>query len=240
MSVLPAWFYNEMQQKGVDFSDSAQVEVFDRNQRSSAETEQELIDRLGIAKDHTVIDLGTGTGTFAVQASRTGAHVYAVDISLAMLDYARNKARAADRSNIEFHHAGFLTYEHRANPVDFIVTKAALHHLPDFWKMVAFLRMAAMLKEGGVLYLRDVVFSFDPTEYRTRIDAWIERVSKPVGEGFIASDFEMHVREEYSTFGWIVEGMLGRAGFKIDQADYFTKEYAQYFCTKVGTHPPSN
>lgn len=233
MTLLPAWFYNELQQVGVDFEDTEQVAAFDRNQGSSAATEQALIDRLGISRQHTVIDLGTGTGSFAIQAARNCTWVQAVDVSPAMLNYAQKQAQKANVFNITFHHSGFLTYEHQAEPVDFIVTKAAFHHLPDFWKMVACLRMAAMLKDGGVLYLRDVVFSFAPAEYRDRIDAWIDRVAKPPGEGFTRQDFETHVREEHSTFGWIIEGMLQRAGFKIVEADYFAPEYAQYVCQKV-------
>jgi putative AdoMet-dependent methyltransferase len=233
MSALPRWFYNEFDQSGVDFEDTAQVELYDRNQRSSSEeAEQALIEQLGISAGHTVIDLGAGTGTFAIQACQVGAYVQAVDVSSTMLAYAKKKARAANAENIEFHHAGFLTYEHRGDPVDFIVTKAAFHHLPDFWKMVGLLRMASMLKAGGILFLRDTVFSFNPSEYRFRIDAWIDRVAKPAGEGFTASDFETHVREEYTTFAWIIEGMLTRAGFEIEQADYLAPEYAQYVCRK--------
>lgn len=236
MTVLPAWFYDEFQQVGVDFEDTAQVELFDRNQRSSSEqAEQALVESLGISAGHTVIDIGMGTGTFAIQASKAGARVYAVDVSHTMLAYARKKARAANAETIEFHHAGFLTYEHQGEPVDFIVTKAALHHLPDFWKMVALLRMASMLKVEGVLYLRDVVFSFDPNEYRSYVDAWIDRVAKPADEGFTVSDFETHIREEFTTFAWIIEGMLTRAGFEIERADYPAREYAQYTCRKSKT-----
>ena len=241
MTVLPKWFYDEFQQSGVDFEDTAQVEAFDRNQRSSSEqAEQALIEWLGISAGHTVIDLGAGTGTFAIQAGKAGARVHAVDVSPTMLAYAQKKACAANAENVEFHHAGFLTYEHQGNPVDFIVTKAALHHLPDFWKMVGLLRMASMLKAGGVLYLRDAVFSFNPSEYPSCIDAWIDRVAKPVGEGFTVSDFETHVREEYTTFGWIIEGMLTRAGFEIEQADYPAPEYAQYVCRKSKTKTDLN
>lgn len=233
MSALPRWFYDELQQTGVDFEDAAKVEVYDRNQRSSSEqAEQALIEQLGISAGHTVIDLGAGTGTFAIQACKAGAYVHAVDVSPTMLAYAQKKARAANAETIEFHHAGFLTYEHQGNPVDFIVTKAAFHHLPDFWKMVGLLRIASMLKVGGVLFLRDTVFSFNPSEYRSRIDAWIDRVAKPAGEGFTVSDFETHIREEYTTFGWIIEGMLTRAGFEIERADYLAPEYAQYVCRK--------
>lgn len=233
MSVLPAWFYNELQQKGVDFENIAQVEAYDRNQRSSSQqAEQALVEQLGISSGHTVIDLGAGTGTFAIQACKAGARVHAVDVSPVMLAYARNKAHAAKAENMEFQRAGFLTYKHPGEPVDFIVTKAALHHLPDFWKMVALLRMASMLKAGGILYLRDVVFSFHPSEYRSHIEAWIERMAKPAGEGFTVSDFETHVREEYSTFAWIIEGMLTRAGFEIEQVNYLAPEYAEYVCRK--------
>ncbi|MEC4815725.1 MAG: methyltransferase domain-containing protein, partial [Scytonema sp. PMC 1069.18] len=234
MTSVPGWLYNEFQQIGVDFEDTTQVEVFDRNQKSSTpEAEQALVERLGISIDDTVIDLGTGTGTFAVQAALAGAKVYAVDVSRVMLTYAQQKAQKMNAENIEFHQSGFLSYQHQGEPVDFIVTKSALHHLPDFWKMVAFLRMASMLKFEGILYLRDVVFSFNPMQYQTHIDAWINRVAKLPGEGFTANDFEAHLREEYSTFTWIIEGMLQRAGFEITDAYYPAQEYAQYLCTKV-------
>jgi hypothetical protein len=126
-----------------------------------------------------------------------------------------------------------LTYEHDGDLADFVITKAALHILPDFWKMVAFVRVASMLKAGGILYLRHVIFSFPPTEYETSINAWIERVAKPGGEGWTARDYEMHVREEHSTFAWVIEGMLSRAGFNIAEANYLTPTAAEYLCIKL-------
>lgn len=51
MTLLPGWFYNELQQIGVDFEDTAQVEAFDRNHKSSSpEAERSLIQRLGICE----------------------------------------------------------------------------------------------------------------------------------------------------------------------------------------------
>jgi putative AdoMet-dependent methyltransferase len=230
----PAWYYNELQQVGTDFEAIVQVAAYDRNQAlSRVEAEQQLVARLGISAGHRTIDIGCGTGTFAIQAALAGAYVDAVDVSQAMLAHSRAKAEAAGAlARMQFHHGGFLTYEHRADPVDLIVTKSALHHLPDFWKMVALLRMAKMLKNGGLLYLRDTVFSFQPEEYQTAIDRWIARVAKPDGEGWTVQDLETHVREEYTTFGWILEGMLTQAGFQIEAANYLTPEYAEYVCRK--------
>jgi ubiquinone/menaquinone biosynthesis C-methylase UbiE len=231
MTNLAAWYFDELKMAGVDFEDVAQVEAFDLKQPSSTpEKEQALVSRLGISSGHTVIDLGAGTGTFAIQTTLAGAFAHAVDISHAMLAYARNKAQKAGATNIQFHRAGFLTYEHTSSLADFVVTKSALHILPDFWKMVAFLRISSMLKPGGHFYLRDVIFSFPPAEYEISINKWIERAAKPEGEGWTAKDYEMHVRQEYSTFAWVVEGMLKQAGFDILEVNYLSPVTAEYLC----------
>lgn len=234
MTSFPAWYFDESKMAGVDFADAAQVEVYDRNQTlSTPEEEQALVTRLGISQQHSVIDLGAGTGNFAIQAALTGASVHAVDISQTMLTCAQSKARKIGTTNIEFHQAGFLTYKHQDKLADFVVSKNALHILPDFWKMTALLKFAAMLKTKGVFYLRDVVFSFPPADYEVAIDEWIRQVAKPEGEGWTAKDFEMHVREEHSTYGWIMEGMLSRAGFAIAEANYNSPTYTEYLCIKV-------
>ena len=39
------------------------------------------------------------------------------------------------------------------------------------------------------------------------------------------------MRDEFPTWNWIIEGMLRRAGFRIDLADY-RGSLAEYLCTK--------
>ncbi len=92
--MISAWYFDEFKMAGVDFEDVAQVEAYDRNQTSSIpEKEQALVTRLEIVPGQTVIDLGAGTGTFAIQAALAGASVHAVDVSQAMLTYAESKAQ---------------------------------------------------------------------------------------------------------------------------------------------------
>lgn len=218
---------------GVNFEDSAQIEAYNRNQTASTpEKEPALVARLGIVPEQTVIDLGAGTGTFAIQAALAGALVHAVDVSQAMLTYAQSKAQKAGASTVKFHRAGFLTYDHQDNLADVVIAKNALHILPDFWKMTAFLKIAALLKPGCKFYLRDVIFSFPPAEYKTAIDEWIKQVAKPEEQGWTVKDFEMHVREEHSTFAWIIEAMLTRSGFDIAEINYQSPTYAEYLCIK--------
>ncbi len=232
MSERPNWFYDELRQVGLDFEDASLVETYDRKQGADRGAERALIERLGIAPGDVVVDMGCGTGCFALEAAHRGAEVHGVDVSKAMLAHVRRKADAAGLGGLTCHHGGFLTYRHPGPPAEVIVTRYALHHLPDFWKMAALVRLAGMLADGGRLYLEDVVFSFDPAGYREGIEAWIGRMAKPDGAGFTTSDFETHAREEYSTYAWILESILGRAGFEILDRDLSDPAYASYLCTR--------
>ncbi|NJL22566.1 MAG: class I SAM-dependent methyltransferase [Leptolyngbyaceae cyanobacterium SM1_3_5] len=225
---MPQWRFNEFKHVGVDFDDVEQAQTYEARQKTKLAEERELVQRLGIAAEHTVIEFGCGTGIFALAAAEAGANVIAIDISKAMLNFAQAKVNERNLQ-AEFVQSGFLSYQPQA-PVDFVVTKFALHHLPDFWKAVALQRIHAMLKLGGKFYLEDVVFSFDLNSHETALNDWIDRVSSDSGNGFSRSDFEMHIRDEYSTFGWVVETMLRQAGFNRVEVDYYALTYAEYLC----------
>lgn len=226
-----AWTYDEFKHIGVDFADPQQVAIYDARQHTNIERQQQLVQRLGIRNSDRVIEFGPGTGAFSIAAASVGASVIAVDISQAMLDYASRQAVERGLQNIEFVRSGFLSYQHQGLPADFVVTQFAFHHLPDFWKMIALHQIHNMLKPGGQFFLRDVVFSFQPADYEASINVWIDSVASESGDGFSHADFEMHVRDEYSTFGWILEGMLQRTGFSANAA-YTSPTYAEYTCTK--------
>ena len=157
--------------------------------------------------------------------------VVAVDVSPAMLASLRTETERLRLRNIECVEAGFLTYRHTGEPVDFVYSRHALHQLPDFWKAVALARMHAILKPGGVLRLRDLIFSFDVSEAHSAIEAWLSGASKRPEDGWTRTELEAHLREEYSTFSWVLEPMMERAGFEIRQAEYDGSQiYAAYVC----------
>jgi len=126
-----------------------------------------------------------------------------------------------------------LTYRHLGAPLDAIVAQLALHHLPDFWKQVALIRMAGMLKDGGKLCLRDVMFSFDVRDYESFFQSYLEEVSKTVDSEF-AGRVASHVQREYSTMDWILEGMIERAGFRVERVRKIDGFLGLYLCRKMG------
>jgi putative AdoMet-dependent methyltransferase len=230
----PPWRYNEMKPCGVNFDNfilAGRYDAFHQSFRDYRQETERIIAALGLNRSTTVLDIGCGTGAFAIHAAARCRKIYAVDIAEAMLRRARRKAKRAGLTNVEFRRGGLLSYEHEDGPVDAIVSTAALHHLPDFWKLVALHRLASMLAPGGRLYLFDVVFSFDAAQYRSRIERYVGGAGVDMGPNGRAA-LETHVREEYSTCDWIMEGLLQRAGFRIDDANYIDDFLAGYVCTK--------
>lgn len=227
---MPSWTFNEFKHIGVDFADPKQVESYESRQQTNVAEERKLVSRLGIKRGHNVLEYGPGTGAFALAAAETGANVIAVDISEAMLTFASRKAKEANLENVTFRKGGFLDQEHPDGSIDFVVTKFALHHLPDFWKAIALRRIWKCLKVGGTFFLQDVVFSFEPDDHADELEAWIERATQ--SSNFSRTDFEMHIRDEFSTYAILMEPMLRHAGFDQINANCYSKVHADYLCKK--------
>lgn len=233
MTTNTAWQWDELVAINRDFGDRAVVAAYDERHRQFRDIDGEnamILSRLDLEPGEIVADFGCGTGAFARQAARRCATVVAIDISAAMLDFVAWKAKEEGLANIVCRRGGFLTYVHEGPPVDVIHTSLALHHLPDFWKQKALDRLAGMLKPGGRLHLMDVVFT--PENCDANIDAWIAQMEAKTSRE-MADSLREHVRKEYSTFTWIMEGLLERAGFHIDYAEHSGGVLAHYYCTKV-------
>lgn len=229
---MKRWMYNEFKQCGVDYNKDETVEDYDNQHQKFRDYKKEfndLLEFLNIKEpnDMSLLELGCGTGANSIYAAECFKKVYAVDVSERMIQQIKIKVKDTDINNIEFINAGFLSYNHNAEQVDLLTTKFAFHHLPDFWKQIALMKMNKMIKLGGSLHIFDVVFGFDPLEYEKKFDNWISDFENAVGKDF-GKEVEIHIKEEYSTFKWILEGMFKIAGFKIVKSkshDEFTTEY---------------
>jgi SAM-dependent methyltransferase len=217
---------------GPEHLDATYVAAYDRKAAIDPGADLNVLRGRGLGANSTLIDLGAGTGTFAVAAASVCERVVAVDVSPAMIAAIREKAAAAG-VRVECVQAGLLGYEHDGDPPGFVYTRNALHHLPDFWKGVALRRIAALLAPGGTLLLRDLAFSFDLSEAEAEIENWLRSAADRTEDGWTREELETHLRDEYSTFTWLLEPMITRAGLEVVVADYGSAgAYANYLCVK--------
>jgi ubiquinone/menaquinone biosynthesis C-methylase UbiE len=220
MMITAGWMLDETANAGRENLDADHVARYDRKEDAGASAEVDLLRSLGMGRESVVVDLGAGTGQFALAAAPFCARVIAADVSPVMLRALRSKVAQAELANIDVVQAGFLSYEHHGRPADVVYSRYALHHLPDAWKAVALVHMRRMLAADGIVRLWDVVYGFPPDEAEERIEQWCATGSEDVGGGWYREELEEHVREEHSTYTWLLEPMIVRAGFRIRTADY--------------------
>ncbi len=228
------WQYDEKAMPGTDYNDEKEAVNYDGRMsgiRDIQAENQAIADWLKITGSDTVLEIGCGTGGFAIGISQQCLKVIAVDVSEAMLSLAKRQAAESGAANAEFINSGFLDIDIIKDPVDHVVTQFALHHLPDFWKMIALKKINSVLKPGGKFFLKDIVFSLNPDKYDKTIDYTLKHL-KEIGGDVIAEEFEKHVKEEFSTYDWIIEEMLYRAGLDIIDADYGDNLVTTYVCVK--------
>ena len=84
-----------------------------------------------------------------------------------------------------------------------------------------------------MLYLRDIVYSFAPSEAAGVIDAWLAGAAATPVEGWTRAELAEHLRTEFSTFDWLLRPLLKRAGFAIQEVEISpSRTYAAYRCEK--------
>lgn len=232
---MKEWMYDEFSHVGVDYSTEDVATIYDDEMEKYRDYDEEvkvLIEKLSLDKteEMSVIDLGCGTGAFAIHAAKYFNKIIAVDVSDEMLRIAERKAELKQIENVDFINSGFLRFS-PIERVDLVNTKWAMHHLPDFWKQAALLNINSMLKPGGMFYLTDVVFKFDP-EYKGNLEHLLEDMGQHFSKDFV-EETKLHFKEEFSTFDWVLQGMIERAGFVIEWTDTNDILESEYICRKI-------
>jgi SAM-dependent methyltransferase len=225
--VSRAWYPNERAHAGPEHLDAGHVAGYDAKTQLELEDALSLLRQHGLGSGTTLVDLGCGTGLIAAAAAGDARRVVGVDPSPAMLELARSRSDA-----VEWIEAGFLTYEHAGDPPQLVHSRHALHHLQEFWKGVALARLHDLLAPGGVLVLRDLVYDFEPAEADPRIEEWLAGAAPTPAEGWTRSELAEHVRDEYSTFSWLLEPLLAHAGLELLERDVRGGIYATYVCAR--------
>ena len=148
------------------------------------ELRQMIADLAQLRSGETVLDVGCGTGTLALEArSRVGitGRVYGIDPSRQMIAYARRKAVGRSLS-VDFQ---LGVVEHLSFPdlsFDVVLCTWMIHHLPTDNKRQGLSEMARVLKPGGRLLLVDSYL--DDLPLQKGEFSRIETGDIPFGKGF--------------------------------------------------------
>ena len=116
----------------------------DHNRDSEISFQRKTGFRLQEISGKLVLDAGCGMGRFAEVASRWGARVVGVDLSVASEVAARN---LADRSSVSIFQADLFSLPFAPESFDYIYSIGVLHHTPNCEQ--AFKSLIPFLKPGG-------------------------------------------------------------------------------------------
>jgi 2-polyprenyl-3-methyl-5-hydroxy-6-metoxy-1,4-benzoquinol methylase len=86
---------------------------------------QRLIERYG-SEDVDAVDVGSGVGTFTLEAARSCRSATGFDASSEMVEHARS---GADAPNVSFEQADILEIDHA--PVGLVLCSSVLEYVPD-------------------------------------------------------------------------------------------------------------
>ena len=211
--------FDEMHQAGASHADPKRALEYDSKMqkfRNYSQEAKEIARLLNINDQMHVLDMGAGTGALTLELAHVCKEVTAVDVSAQMLNILTAKAHDRNISNINIVNSGFLTYDSKGRKFDRIISNVVLHHLPDFWKCIALRRMHSILQDDGMFLLSDVVFSFPMDDYRSEMNGFLSNLEKQTDAEFVR-DGVLHFKEEFSTFDWLLDQMIERAGFRIKE-----------------------
>lgn len=232
----PGWLLDEVASAGRENLDVDHVARYDAKEDAAAAAEVEVLQALGLGDHSIVVDLGAGTGQFTLAVAPVCAQAIAVDVSPVMLRRLQTKIHQSGLENVRMVQAGFLSYAHEGVAADCVYSRYALHHLPDFWKSLALERIRAMLRPGGIFRLWDVAYHFEPADAPARIEAWCATAAAnaDVEVEWNRSELEEHVRDEHSTYTWLLEPMMAHSRLAIETVEYSDdRMFAQYVARAV-------
>ena len=228
-----SWMLDEVGHAGPEHLRRDYAEAFDAKSGTDFEEVVDDLVALGLDGTSTVVDFGAGTGAFAVAVAAVARQVIVVDVSPAMVALMQARVAGLGLGNVRVVRAGLLSYEHDAAPVDFVHSRNTFHQIPDFWKVMALRRIHRVLRPDGVLHLQDLVFSFPLDSAESSIESWMDGASEDPARGWTAPEYATHLRDEFSTFSWIIEEILQQTGFEILDS-WFSDSgiYAGYECRR--------
>lgn len=137
--------HNQLDQKFL-----SKIAFLDSKQRQRLIPPEALISQMPIQKNHTLLDVGAGSGFFTIpMAESTSGKVYAMDPDSRMLSVIEEKAKEKDLTNIELLKDYLENLSIQNDSIDFVMASLILHEVSSLTKALS--KIFEVLKTGGHL-----------------------------------------------------------------------------------------
>ena len=126
------------------------IAFLESKQRESILPPEMLIDEMPIHENHTLLDIGAGSGFFTIpMAKKTKEIVYALDFDSRMLNVISEKAIKEDLQNIKLIESTIEALSLEDESIDFIMASLILHEVESLSKVLS--KLYEVTKIGGHL-----------------------------------------------------------------------------------------
>lgn len=126
---------------------------------TNARNSKMVIELAKVKPGEKVLDVACGTGSLTLTAesyAKPGGKVYGIDASPEMIEVAKKKA-ARSKSDVVFEIGLIEKLDFPDATFDVVISRLAIHHLPDDLKHKAFAEILRVLKPGGRVLITDFV-----------------------------------------------------------------------------------
>jgi ubiquinone/menaquinone biosynthesis C-methylase UbiE len=127
-----------------------------------------ILERAEPTADDRALDIGTGTGLLALPLAERIAHVWAIDISPAMVEHLRWLVAGRQLGNVYPLVASATSLPLEGRSVDLVVSNYCFHHLGESDKRRSLAESFRVLVPGGRLVFGDMMFGWRPGDGRNR------------------------------------------------------------------------
>ena len=121
-------------------------------------TSRRIVEAAGIKMGDRVLDVGCGPGSLTLAAKLAAGptgKVHGIDASPEMIETARQKAAAAGQ-DVQFQTGLMEQLDFADGSFDVVLSRLAIHHLPENLQSRAFAEIFRVLKAGGLALIADM------------------------------------------------------------------------------------
>ncbi|HVY55432.1 MAG TPA: methyltransferase domain-containing protein [Thermodesulfobacteriota bacterium] len=178
-----------------------------------------------------LLDIGSGAGnnTIAILRRKPGMNCDLVDLSLPMLERAKERLREENADNVRIFQGDFRDIDLPLSRYDIIVAAAVLHHLRDDldWES-CFGRIYGLLRPGGAFFVSDLVIHENESVHNEMWKRYGDYLEQIGGPGYSAKVFDYIDKEDTPRSLTYQLEMLKKSGFRTADVLHKNSCFAAY------------